>query len=79
MKNTLPLFLIPIILLSSCAGNIETPIEKHYETFTVKNGSLTIEDTLIASVEGENTSELAFKAGGRIQSIFVRPGESVKK
>ncbi len=79
MKSILPFFLIPIVLLSSCSEAVEHPIQKHYETFTVKNGSLTIEDSIIASVEGENTSELAFKAGGRIQSIFVRPGESVKQ
>ena len=62
MKSILPFFLIPIVLLSSCSKAVEHPIQKHYETFTVKNGSLTIEDSIIASVEGENTSELAFKA-----------------
>lgn len=51
----------------------------HYETFSTQSGTITLRDSIVSSVEGGTTSDLAFKNGGRIVDILVHPGDAVKK
>lgn len=71
-------FVSTLILLASCSTS--EPVErKHFSTFTVGSGSIQQTESVLATVEGKNTAELAFKVLGRIASIAIEPGQSVKK
>jgi HlyD family secretion protein len=81
MKKILSLLFftsLPIIL-SSCGDEEAVTKQLHYETFTTQAGTITLRDSIIASVEWGTTSDLAFKNGGRITEILVHPGDQVKK
>ncbi len=78
MKKIISISIISILIFSSCGADHLSVVQKKFGTFTVKEGTLTINDTIIASIEWETTSDLAFKASGRISDIYVRPGEKVK-
>ncbi len=79
MKKTFSLILLGTLLLSSCGQHLPEEIEKSYETFSVTDGTLTLTDTIIASIEWTSTSTLAFKVGWRVSDIYVRPWEKVRK
>lgn len=51
MKKLISLLIISTLLLSSCGKKVEETTEKSYKTFLVKNGTLTMTDTVIASIE----------------------------
>lgn len=77
LKSTL-FILTSLLLLSSCS---EEPIKtnKHYKTYQTQTGSITIQDDIIATVEWNKTSSLAFRSAGIVEDILVSPGERVKK
>lgn len=81
MKKIIPLiFIISLpLILSSCGDDEVVWQPAHYETFTTQAGTITLRDSIIASVEWGTTSDLAFKNGGRITEILVHPGDQVKK
>jgi multidrug efflux pump subunit AcrA (membrane-fusion protein) len=79
MKYILTIVFSVIFVLSSCGQEFHEEIDKTYETFSVAEGTLTISDTLIASIEWSTTSTLAFKVGWRVSDIYVRPWEKVRK
>ncbi len=81
MKKILPLIFITSLplILSSCGDDEVAPREFSYGIFTTQAGTITLRDSIIASVEWGITSDLAFKNGGRITEILVHPGDSVKK
>lgn len=74
----LPLFLIPIFLLSSC-GTETIQTTKYYKTYKTEIGTITMKDDIISTVEWNKTSSLAFRSPGIISNISVRPGDRVKK
>ncbi|MDD5377434.1 MAG: HlyD family efflux transporter periplasmic adaptor subunit [Candidatus Gracilibacteria bacterium] len=76
--NILSLFLISTLLLASCSEKPQQE-KKFYETAVVTTGSISGTDRVIATVEGKTTADLSFKASGRIASVLVKPGDSVKK
>ncbi len=78
MSRFLPITLIVSLILSSCWGVAEILPEKTYTTFVVKKGVLSINDTIIASIEWWTTSQLAFKASWRINEIYVKPWQEIK-
>lgn len=78
MKTSISLLIISTFLLTSCSEE-PLPEKKFYETATVVTGSIAVTDRVIATVEGETTADLAFKASGRIASVLVKPGDRVKK
>lgn len=67
------------LMLSSCGDEEVITRQPHYETFTTQAGTITLRDSIIASVEWGTTSDLAFKNWGRITEILVHPGDQVKK
>ncbi|MDD2908425.1 MAG: HlyD family efflux transporter periplasmic adaptor subunit [Candidatus Gracilibacteria bacterium] len=77
MKKILSILLVSSLFLASC-GTTEIVEKKFYKTFTVKNGSLTSKDSILATVEGKNSTSLSFKAPGRISEIYVKKGDNVK-
>jgi hypothetical protein len=81
MKKVLSLLFITSLplILSSCGDDEVAPREFSYGTFTTQAGTITLRDSIIASVEWGITSDLAFKNGGRITEVLVHPGDSVKK
>lgn len=79
MKHIIfPLVLTGLITLSSCSESIE-PSQKHYTTYRTEWGNITIKDTLLATVEWDKSSDLAFRSAGIISEITVEPGDTVKK
>ena len=77
LKSTL-LILTSLLILSSCS---EEPIKtnKYYKTYQTETGSITIQDDIIATVEWNKTSSLAFRSAGIVEDILVSPGDRVKK
>jgi|GEM_PF-4996763 len=67
------------LILSSCSKEESSIYVPHYETFSTQSGTITLRDSIVSSVEGGTTSDLAFKNGGRIVDILVHPGDAVKK
>lgn len=77
LKSTL-FILTSLLLLSSCS---EEPIKtnKYYKTYQTQTGSIAIQDDIIATVEWNKTSSLAFRSAGIVEDILVSPGDRVKK
>lgn len=67
-----------LLVLTSCS---ETAIKtkKYYSTYQTQSGNITIQDDIIATVEWNKTSSLAFRSAGIIEDILVSPGDHVKK
>lgn len=76
--SILPIILVSLITLSSCSKTL-VQSSKHFTTYQTQWGNITIKDTLIATVEGDKSSDLAFRAAGIISEISVEPGALVKK
>ncbi|NRH21475.1 HlyD family efflux transporter periplasmic adaptor subunit [Candidatus Gracilibacteria bacterium] len=78
MLKSILLILTSLLILSSCS---EEPIKtnKYYKTYQTQTGSITIQDDIIATVEGNKTSSLAFRSAGIVEDILVSPGDRVKK
>lgn len=74
----LALILTSLLVLSSCSEE-STKTTKYYKTYQTQTGSITIQDDIIATVEWNKTSSLAFRSAGIVQSILVSPGDHVKK
>lgn len=74
----LALILTSLLVLSSCSEE-STKTTKYYKTYQTQTGSITIQDDIIATVEWNKTSSLAFRSAGIVESIFVSPGDRVKK
>lgn len=70
-------FFFLIFFLASCASEVPTS-KKHFETYTVTSWSVEWYSTVIAPLESEIMTPLAFKASGRIGEILVREGDTVK-
>ena len=79
MKLLIPLLISSLVFLTSCEKQESAPLKKHYKTYSTATGSITIQDSLIATVEWNKTSVLGFRAGGIIADIYVQPGDRVKK
>lgn len=77
MKITRSLFLLSGLLLASCSKE-SLPEKKFYETAIVTTGSISSTDRVITTVQGKDTADLAFKTSGRITSVLVKPGDTVK-
>lgn len=77
LKSTI-FILTSLLLLSSCS---DEPIKtnKYYKTYQTQTGSIAIQDDIIATVEWNKTSTLAFRSAGIIEDILISPGERVKK
>ncbi len=77
LKSTL-LILTSLLILSSCS---EEPIKtnKYYKTYQTQTGSITLQDDIIATIEWNKTSALAFRSAGIVENILVSPGDRVKK
>ncbi len=73
-----PLILISTITLSGCSKSIESS-SKHYTTYRTEWGNITIKDSLLATVEGDKSSDLAFRSAGIISEITVEVGDTIKK
>lgn len=79
MKNSIFfIFLVSTLALSSCTTE-STPISKHYTTYTTQSGNISIKDSLLATVEWDKSSDLAFRSAGVIAQISVQPGDTIKK
>ncbi len=76
--KSIAIILLPFLIIS-CSEDAQPVNNVKYETFVSQNWVITLHDTIIASAEWLNSSELAFKNGWRISEIFVHPGEQVKK
>lgn len=78
MLKSILLILTSLLILSSCS---EEPIKtnKYYKTYQTQTGSITIQDDIIATVEWNKTSSLAFRSAGIVEDILVSPGDRVKK
>jgi len=66
------------VVLSSCSEPIE-PSRKHYKTYHTEWGNITIKDSLLATVEWDKSSDLAFRSAGIISEISVSRWDAVKK
>lgn len=70
--------LASLLVISSCS---EEPIKtnKYYKTYQTQTGSITLQDDIIATVEWNKTSSLAFRSAGIVEDILVSPGDRVRK
>lgn len=72
------LFLTSLLIFSSCSKeSIKTT--KYYKTYQTRTGSITIQDDIVATIEWNSTSALAFRSAGIIEDILVSPGDHIKK
>lgn len=76
--SSLSLIICSTLLLSSCTTEPVSE-KKHFSVFTIGTGAFTQTDNVMATVEGKTTADLSFKASGRIATMSVEPGQSVKK
>ena len=75
MKRIFAIGFFPIFL-ASCGSDIAVvPV---YKTVQAQYGTLPQTEDIIATVEGKHTADLAFKTAGRIKSVNVEVGSSVK-
>lgn len=78
MKTSFLLLFISTLFLTSCS-EIKVPEKKSFATSVVSTGAVVETDRILATVEGKNSANIAFKTSGRIANMFVNPGDIVKK
>lgn len=74
MRTPLLLLLIlSSIVLSGCETHTDTREKKSYKTYSTLTGSISMQDDIISTIEGQKTSQLSFRTSGIITDVHVRP------
>lgn len=77
MKKIISLIIISTLVFSSCA-KVEVLEKKYFKTYTVWEWYISSNDSILATVEWMNVSDLSFKNPWRIKEIFVKKWDTVK-